>query len=254
MSEQIQGLYHISTLLRRPGLSGRYLRSTKDGTDSKCSHFADFDYRHVEEKILHWKRQRKMIGEDESHDPTVTSEEIQTRHDAETGSQAGLVEICKRLANANTRRREQLLYWETNADRTTIEALPAAHLFGNAPPAPFSPAQSIAPASESTQSETTTVKSLERKMETASLSIATKETFSTVALSDVLVSRTDIDRPRTIYAQSTVGNKRSNRVPEIPILAKIQLEFRCPYCYKLLNSAEMTIRENWKYVTQVLVK
>ncbi|TRX91836.1 hypothetical protein FHL15_007155 [Xylaria flabelliformis] len=52
--EHVQLFYHFSSLLRRPGLKGRYLRHN----DSENQSIATiFDLRHIEEKLRHWHQQ-----------------------------------------------------------------------------------------------------------------------------------------------------------------------------------------------------
>ncbi|PVI03053.1 hypothetical protein DM02DRAFT_558808, partial [Periconia macrospinosa] len=77
-------------------------------------------------------------------------------------------------------------------------------------------------------------------------STMTRNTFSTVVVSDVFGPRTVAGPARTIYAESTVGNKRSNRVPDVPSSAFKHEVFECPYCHLTLTSRTMQNRLEWK--------
>jgi hypothetical protein len=243
--EQIQLLYNMSMLLNRPGLSGRYLRSTnKKERKSELAHFAEFDYEHIREKLHQWKCKFKVITDEEGKQETVTTaEDLEERKTRKRSALDQTEILCRRLAKANTRRREQLQYWIHYPDRPDVvrswdfnpEDTPELGKEGKVKTVVI-------------KSETSTIKPAEQKTVTGSQnpkSVASKQSFSTVAVSDVFDKETKT-RARTIYAQSTVGNKPSNRVPEVPKATKTCLNFRCPYCNLILESRVMADRVGWK--------
>lgn len=76
-------------------------------------------------------------------------------------------------------------------------------------------------------------------------STTSKYTFSTVAFSDVIETQT-MTSPRTIYAESTIGNRTSTRVPGVLRAAYKFPIFKCPYCSLTLESGLMMNRKHWK--------
>ena len=237
--EQIQLLYRFSVLLKRPGLSQRYLRSTnKSQVNPKFSHFSNFDYKHIREKLHQWKGKVKISTEEET---AVAVEHLDERDAAELSAETEI--LCHRLAKANTRRREQLQYWFRHPDTSDMaQAFPESNI-----PLGKSSGQT---SSVAAKSQTSTIKQVEQKTVTGSqaLSSATsRRSFSTVAVSDLHGNQNKTRAP-TIYAQSTVGNKPSNRVPNVPKTPKEGLTFKCPYCNSNLDSKELADRTSWKYV------
>lgn len=246
--EQIQLLYRLSLLLNRPGLSGRYLRSTnKHEDDSKLSYFAEFDYKHICEKLHQWKRGLEVTIDEEGKEETATTaEDIEERKNREPSLSDETEILCRRLAKSNTRRREQLQYWIDHPDRPDVVRSRNAT---DAPEIDLTSGEArVKTKSVATKSQTSTVKLAEQKTVVDGQfpkSITSKQSFSTVAVSDVFNNKTSL-APRTIYAQSTVGNKTSNRVPDVPTAAKTSPTFKCPYCNLVLESKVMADRLSWK--------
>lgn len=221
MIEDVRALCQISLLISRPGFSRRYLHSTGNNEyDPRVAFYADYDIRHIKEKFYHWN---------------------QPRCDATGEPRAGRVGelqdiLIQRLAKANTKRREQLLYWSQHPDMHPVSAtrvertvpILAAHMSldsrrewaGSGPQAQAAPV--------------------------GTQSTLTKKSFSTVVVSDVSDTPTGLDQARTIYAESRVGNRKSNRVPEIPMAAGKNPSFKCPYCGIILPSGKMRNRLQWK--------
>ena len=71
---QIKLLYHLDTLLRRPRLSGRYLKSTNE--NCQASLLEMYDYAHIEEKQRLWIRSFNLENEVEEQ---VQSENLPER-------------------------------------------------------------------------------------------------------------------------------------------------------------------------------
>lgn len=109
-------------LLSRPGLSGRYLRSaSKNEKSSELAHFAEFDYEHIREKLRQWKGKSKVIMDEEGKEETVTTaEDLDARKSRKLSASDQTEILCRRLAKANTRRREQLQYWIHHPDRPDV--------------------------------------------------------------------------------------------------------------------------------------
>ncbi|RYP54418.1 hypothetical protein DL768_000789 [Monosporascus sp. mg162] len=199
VSEQIGLLYNMSMLLKRPGVSGKYLRSTKTHKqESKLAHFSEFDYEYIREKFHQWGRLEVISDDTEEESDTkkacdveaetsTTIEDIQKRKEVEASASNTIEIMCRRLGKANTRRREQLRYWCDHPDQAdTIRALNLT--------------AEIAPETEHI----------------------------------------------TIYAETTVGNHQSNRVPNVPKETFSDTTFKCPYCQQELQSSTMMDRLNWK--------
>lgn len=243
--EQIQLLYNMSILLNRPGLSGRYLRSTsKNEKKSELAHYAEFDYEHIREKLHQWKCKFKVITHEEGKEETATTaEDLEERKTRKRSALDQTEILCRRLAKANTRRREQLQYWTHYPDRPDVVQSRDFNTDDTPEIGKGGQVKSLA-----IKSETSTIKPAEQKTVTGSQnrkSVASKQSFSTVAASDVFDKETKT-RARTIYAQSTVGNKPSNRVPEVPKATKTCPTFKCPYCNLILESKIMADRVSWK--------
>ncbi|KAF2877446.1 hypothetical protein BDV95DRAFT_147432 [Massariosphaeria phaeospora] len=239
MGDDIKSLQQLSLLLSRPGFSRQYLHSTgKNDVYPEIAHFADFDRRHLEEKLQEWENQHKKVEEKE---PVTTPGMIEDRIATKNASPNNKRLLGERLARANTKRRDQLLHWSRHPEKLhkTTPALDRV-------------ADSMAIVIPSSRSEGLPARPHVRadpKLDTESQghkSAWTKKTFSTVVVSDHLGPQTTIGPARTIYAESTVGNKRSNRVPDVPREAKTAPTFECPHCHTTLSSETMNNRVEWK--------
>ncbi|KAF2107478.1 hypothetical protein BDV96DRAFT_653819 [Lophiotrema nucula] len=242
INEDIDSLFQISVLISRPGFVRRYIHSTQESEwDPRVMHFLEFDVSHVEAKILDWGRIQDS-GEDEH---TATPEIIDSRSTLH-GFSDTLKELALRLARANTKRREQLLYWVKHPDSSSIPT--KASKSSNTAEA-ISPSVDAKPESNSNnpsnEGEVTPLAPVKVKSE-GGRSITTTQTFSTAFVTDLFGTQTVAGPERTIYAESTVGNKRSNRVPDVPPGAKNDETFECPYCHLTLQSKQMEDRTEWK--------
>jgi hypothetical protein len=78
--------------------------------------------------------------------------------------------------------------------------------------------------------------------------IPTVQTFSSVTKSAIFETDTESGPPRTIYAETVVGDSASTRVPDLPAAAQRGEPFECPYCHMNLEIKDRLV---WKYVSIV---
>ena len=153
--------------------------------------------------------------------------------------------LCRRLSEANVRRREQNEYW-------------VAHPYDpkRNQPVATGPTPEISivgrPGQGANVDETKiAVPPLDAANasadEAVSLSGLSKQSFSTVAVSDIRDTRTTA-RPLTVYTPTEAGQRISASVPGLPKTAKDTSSFACPYCGTTLGVQEMKKRRSWKYV------
>ncbi len=118
--ESIEELYRVSSLIRRPRLTGRYLRSTLPSLDLTCEQ----EYERVRQKLLLWQEQQKdkTLQDQARHtasqivrafkEETATPEFSANRQSREEISNQQEVVLSRRLAASNIKRRRQLGYWD----------------------------------------------------------------------------------------------------------------------------------------------
>ena len=238
IAEEIRSLSEVSLLVSRPGFSRRYLHSTGENEyDPRVAHYANYDLQYIGEKLRQWRQQPKKIDNDE---PVISMKALRGRASAENIMFQDQEFLRRRLAKANTKRREQLHYWSRHPDTIPEAVNPVEQSVSvSSVPIPLgSKLEQAAPLSGT-------------KVETESLgfkSTFTKKSFSTVAISDLFDTQTQAGPVRTIYAESTIGNRTSNQVPNMPKLEKSTPFFKCPYCQMMLGSKKMQNRIQWKYV------
>lgn len=197
----IQSLYKISASLRRPAVNDKYIRSVSK--DASASYFIPWDQAHVKNKF---------------------------RNASEV--------LVRRLALGNTRRRQQLKYWEKHPPDAAEDLSPEAALFDTEQGPSATPQEKLAIGRLATKS-----------IPTQSLGVpsrTTKQSFSTVAQSVINDNETFSGRPRTLYEPSLQGASRYLRVPDIPAVPFGQTSFECPYCRAQLDVHTMQKRELWK--------
>jgi hypothetical protein len=219
MQAQIRSLYDVSSLLRRPMVKDKYIRSHVDRKNREIVdetslhyHFRPFDMDYVWEKIGQWHRQTNS----EKHGVASSNQQISTtstEHDSW---------LFERLATANNRRREQLQYWRT-------------HTVGS-----MDPSSSNLPRSSRRDQ-----KDVEAEPSRAKQAPASTMSLSTVPRSYIHDLNAG-DRLLTVYEPTIVGKTQSNRVPDIPELARTNNTFPCPYCGMELLSKNMQSRGLWK--------
>ncbi|ORY12687.1 hypothetical protein BCR34DRAFT_287730 [Clohesyomyces aquaticus] len=240
LSENIDTLFRFLQLLNRPGLHRRYVHSTgRNEFDPRVVHFKAHDLRHVQEKLIFWGQERKRLEENESE---AGPEILDIRRTTAMFPTRNVELLCERLAKANTKRREQLLYWKRHPDvAPTSQVLPGEVEAGPPPSLPSVVVQPIVlTAARSPKSE---------KADTASRvspSTTSKQSFSHATISERLDSQTVTGAPRTLYAESTTGRRSATRVPNLPDGALTNVYFDCPYCQTQLDSLKMSNRLNWK--------
>jgi len=247
MLEQIQSLYDLSSLLRRPKIADKYIRSINSKSNTaKLSDsdtlplsvgFSSSDESHIVEKVLQWRGLTKSVQSVEFKDEDV----------APVGQ--GLIGdwvkdtlwFCHRLAGANTRRREQLQYWTDHPYDPKQDAANAARF--------AIPDMAQVPTKQEKQksrSQASTVKPPDPNFSREGpRSVLSKQSFSTAAVSDIHDTKTNV-RPRTVYAPTAIGQGRSNSIPDPPKAASENATFPCPYCKMTLESSEMQNRQSWK--------
>jgi hypothetical protein len=238
---QIQSLFYLSSLLRHPSFTGRYLRSVnpKDRGDPLKQEpslnfcFSTSDFKHVCEKVRQWYGLGKSVASMsyELEEP-ASPDQIQARGGIDTELSEDVIGLCQRLANANTRRREQLQYWAEHSDIPMTEII----------------VPEMKPASTSKYQPSTIKLPYQNhvKQNNDARSSLSKQSFSTVARSAVYETKTQSGRPRTAYAPSAAQHGQASRVPDAPLPPKDILSFLCPYCGMKLDSHDMGERQAWK--------
>ncbi|OBT50955.1 hypothetical protein VE04_08904, partial [Pseudogymnoascus sp. 24MN13] len=220
--DHIQSLFQVSKLLRRPTISDRYVRSAskKTATETKSPSYP-WDLAHIIEKRQFWINREKWDVPAENNKPEDTQHQMRNY-------------ICERLATANVKRREQLDFWQTHPAQPSAIKLPNEQI----DPKPIATPDIIPPAK--------LPKKVVPRPEIATSSHGTKQSFSTVAKSDLNDCATFSGRPRTEYVSSTKGGKYVFQVPPVPIVMDESPTLKCPYCCTTLVAKSMLHRELWK--------
>ncbi|KAK3293389.1 uncharacterized protein B0H64DRAFT_211682 [Chaetomium fimeti] len=234
----IRSLYDLSSLLRRPKITEKYVRSVNSKLDKLTSRDSDTlplsvgfrasDEDHVIEKVLQWrgltKAEKRFDFEEEEAAPTENAPISDGVED--------ILWFCQRLARANTRRREQLQYW-------------AAHPYDASKDLAQAPVEQVREAQES-RSQTSTLKPPDPNLpRPGPRSAVSKQSFSTAPVSLIHDTKTNV-RPRTVYSPTAVGKSRSNSVPDPPKASNDSGTFPCPYCGMPLEYKEMENRQTWQ--------
>jgi hypothetical protein len=228
--DHIQSLYKTSALLRRPKVSNKYIRSLakhreeRIERDTKREHHMerdaiDWDIDHVAEKIRQWARNV-------------------AKPEAAIYGQSNY--ICIRLAAANLRRREQLRYWQDHPDRASNFKPQPILLFDTSPKS----LDNLLVDSDSRPDEDAVITEPEHRGSKASKT--TRQSFSTVAQSDLNDAVTFSGRPRTEYVASIHRGESILRVPDVPKVPPELPKFECPYCFVSLETKAMSQRDVWK--------
>ncbi|RMJ14895.1 hypothetical protein CDV36_005439 [Fusarium kuroshium] len=245
ITDQIRSLYDLSSLLRRPRITDKYIRSVSSKSPTATSDtlplmvsFSKLDESHIIEKVLQWRGLTKS-GQSLSCEDEAPAQE---RHSLETDDVDDILWYCQRLARANTRRREQLQHWADHPYVSTKDNLTSTQPL----PGLIKPTVKGSGTKEESGSQASTLKPTSFKFPQAGpKSTMSKQSFSTAAVSDVHDTKTNA-RPRTVYAPTDVGQGRSNSVPDPPKTQDGKTTFPCPYCGITLESSEMQNRQSWK--------
>jgi hypothetical protein len=207
MHAQIRSLYDVSSLLRRPMAKDKYIRSHADRKNREIADETSLHYHFRPFDMNYvWERIRQWHRQTNSEKHNVASLNQQILTSIENDSW-----FLERLGTANNRRREQIQYWKTYTVESTHP------LSSNLPWKP----QRVKQTPASTISHSTVPRSYIHDLNAA-------------------------DRLRTLYEPTIVGKTQTNRVPDVPELAKTSNSFPCPYCGMELVSKEMQSRELWK--------
>ncbi|KAL8657717.1 MAG: hypothetical protein Q9226_001640 [Calogaya cf. arnoldii] len=199
--EYIGSLYKLLKNLRRTTVHEKYIRSASKESDA--SHFAIADQRHIEDKF-----------------PIASKV------------------LVRRLGLANTRRRQQLKYWEEH------HAIPGQDLSS----ALYSK-QSGLGSGENGVSKSTTKASHDGQIPSSSVSTPSKashQSLTTVAQSLLQDDASLSGQRNTVYAPSQPERSSNLRVPNVPNVPADQASFECPYCHAQLNTSDMKQRVLWK--------
>ncbi|KAI8632051.1 hypothetical protein F5Y19DRAFT_422956 [Xylariaceae sp. FL1651] len=248
IADQIRSLHDISSLLRRPTVTNKFIRSvnvepkitTLQGLDDLHldGAFELYDAKHILEKVLQWRGLGKSTQSINFYDEAVSPVNNAPNHQEIEYIQW----FCQRLARANTRRREQLQYWKRHPYGPK-QIVTNANVMRD-----LNITQGIVPLKrqeEDLRSQASTLKPLDPHVShEGPKSVLSKQSFSTVALSDVHDTMTNT-RPRTTYAPTAVGQDRAISVPEPPRTKYTEITFPCPYCGTILSS-ESTTKQLWK--------
>ncbi|KAJ6028159.1 C2H2 type zinc finger domain protein [Penicillium herquei] len=242
---QIRSLFDLSSLLRRPKLAGRYITSVNTKTKEMIINtdrvplitaFASLDESHILEKVLQWRGLTKS-GRYIEFDEEETAPVNQTFN-------AGHIEdipwFCERLARANTRRREQLQHWTDHPYDPTREVTNAIDAISEP-----DPEFSARKGKGVLKNQESASQAQGRSIQSQAPKSTTSKAFSLANRSDVFDTKTNT-RPRTVYAPTTIGQGRSNSVPDPPKTIEGGIFFTCPYCQMKLDSSEMKDRQSWK--------
>lgn len=203
---------------------------------------------------MQWRGQNKAEKsiEFEEEDAAAISEEIISeesireqaiRQEATREAVGDTLWFCQRLARANTRRREQLQYWNAHPYDPKKDAPKATE----APSQPLmqAPVQQVEEAQE-VRSQASTLKPLDPNLlRPGPKSAFSRQSFSTAAVSLVHDTKTNV-RPKTVYAPTAIGKTRTNSVPDPPKPKDGSDTFLCPYCGTSLECYVMENRQTWQ--------
>ena len=146
--------------------------------------------------------------------------------------------LVHRLALANTRRRQQLQYWEEHHAVPSQDFLPSSRIEN----------------SESISQEIDVLKSTTWASESGrvpALSLSTQsrasdQSLTPIAGSDLQDDTSLSERRDTVYAPSLPEENRSFRNPDFPNIPADQASIECSYCHAHLDAVTMTQRGAWK--------
>lgn len=139
--------------------------------------------------------------------------------------------LVHRLGLANTRRRQQLQYWEEH------HAVPSQDFLSS----------SWARHSESVAQEVAALKSTTWASESGQIPTPSLRTPSRASHdSFTAIARSDLQDDTSLSAPSLPEENSSFRIPYIPNVPADQASFECSYCHAQLDAVTMTQRGVWK--------
>lgn len=243
MQAQIRSLFDVCSVLSWPRVTDKYLHSVSSGSGPQSEPpdavplmvaMNVLDERHIKEKVLQWRRLNKN-GPDSSCLNEPGAAETTAQQDSAFDLIRDTAWLCQRLAQANTRRREQLQYWrfhpyEASSETAAVEPVPEPERDDKS--------------QRQGQSQASTIQ-LGPRSQTTQQTVFTRHSFSTAAFSDVHDTKT-VERARTQYALTAVGQDRVHAIPDPPKMGDGVATFPCPYCGMTLDTNEMQKRQAWK--------
>ena len=234
--DQIQLLYHLGILLRRPNAGRRYLKSGTAPSFGSSNHsivVLPEDISHVRENIRRWQDAQSRFEVPLEEEKEVSWEDIIQRNEESPDTEGVDMAVIERLALANARRRGQLLYWREHPDQvvSTYQI----------------------PISTTKPRITEAVAPGKRLLDAKSVKSTSTSLFSkdSMAMSDILGPANSKPEspslaPRTTYCETIMGGSHSTRVPDAPEESTQSVTFECPYCHLELDSVAMRDRMTWK--------
>lgn len=234
--DQIQSLYYLSVTMRRPAVVNDCLGSTNKMTAWPLySFFEEHDLKHVVAKIMQWKGLTKTAVTDAPDEEPAAPIDISLTSPLEQ-LPTDMRILAKRLANANTKRREQLDYWNHHPDVSDVshndninEGSIAEHS-----------AQRL-----TDQSGKTLTRGPQHSKPISGTGYSDMENTTRLSVTGPH-DRTESGQGMTIYEPSVAGSTPSACVPDVPQSAHSKPHFGCPYCHQTLKSEPMMARQNWK--------
>lgn len=187
--EYTASLYKLSRSLRRVTVHEKYIRSVSKDID--LSPFAPYDQDHIRNKF-----------------PTASRI------------------LVRRLGLANTRRRQQLKYWEEHPQRQDQDFLSAPY----------------AEHSKNIPQEASFSKSSARTQSITTPSKFSYQSLTTVAQSVLDNDTSHLGQRNTVYAPSQFGKNANLRIPNVPTVPADQVSLECPYCHVQLDMMDMRPR------------
>ncbi|KAJ4987564.1 protein kinase domain-containing protein [Stagonosporopsis vannaccii] len=211
--EQIYLLYNASALLKRPGLTGRYVRSKNSISDDVKSvqEYFQFDKAYVQEKLLQW------------HDDWAVQnqEGYRGRISSSTANIDVKEDLVLRLTMANLKRRRQLRYWLHHADvPETASALAEFE------PGVQSRTSTLPPVVDN--AVVSTAQDFHNGTSEAAHTTKSTVSFSTAVVTEVNDLHEQVAE-QTEYEESAVGSSKSTPVPPLPQDGFKSARFDCPY-------------------------
>lgn len=262
ITEQVHSLFEVSSVLRRPTIEGKWIRSVPksrdranvDGTLQVSDAYKGLDMLHVSEKIQSWRGLGKdAVALSIEHEPSRPPSETA---DAKKANTLDVLWLCERLAQANSRRREQLSYWTDHpyGSLRTDDANSRHQVTDNGSKSGID--KSLEEQSAPTRSDANstlkppTSAASTRKQDSHQSAATSKHTaFSTAVESDTYGDEMDAGRARTVYAPTVSDGRRrrSNRVPDAPKRIGVDsMAVFCPYCGMQLDDGVVNQRDQWK--------
>lgn len=248
ISAHIKSLYNVSKLMRRPTYEDTSLRSEWDRAADLHGTQESYDYNHCFEKLKQWRGIHQVTL---NEDIVATIELLHERRTAELESIDETCQLVRRLARANSIRREQLLFWNELSDRQSSNRQSPETFDGDDQ---LEISSRKHPEDTSQQRQLVNIHqfndlTLPLPLKVDAISKSTKNTdmsFSNALLtsSGDKAAASTVSSP--IYADSKCDASTSrSRVPDVPVPFPGTDLFVCPYCLTELDHRVMD-RITWE--------